>query len=291
MKYEKPEEFDIESATWDWSGMAWGPMSGKPVLALHGWLDNAASFSGLGPLLAEKGYRVFAVDLPGHGGTPSRDDPYGYHFVDSVTAVAELMDSLELKTVRLLGHSMGAGIASLYAGTFPERISHLALIEGLGPFSGVESEAPARLRKHVDAVMALMEKTPPVYTAKDIPGLVKKRAAVGPLSEAGAAELIERALTPIEDGPRGALTWRTDVRLKLPSAQRMTEAEILAFLKAIKAPTLLVLGEKGMAFEPALAKGRQDVIKNLQLHRLPGGHHLHLDDPGPVSDLLARFLA
>ena len=48
----------------------WGPAAAPPVLALHGWLDNAASFDRLAPLL--DGLRIVALDLPGHGRSVGR---------------------------------------------------------------------------------------------------------------------------------------------------------------------------------------------------------------------------
>ncbi|MCC7441215.1 MAG: alpha/beta hydrolase [Bdellovibrionales bacterium] len=283
------EEFEIESNTRFWQGLAWGPASGIPVLALHGWLDNAASYSSLGPELARRGVRLFAVDLPGHGGTDGQELGRPYHFIDSVAAVIELFDALDLTRVRLLGHSMGAGIASLLAGAFPERIEKLALIEGLGPFADREEAAPERLRKYVDAINVLVQKEPPLYTTRELPDLVRKRAKVGELSEAGAAALLERALYPVEGAPRGTVSWRTDPQLRLPSLQRMTEGQVLAFLKGIRAPSLLLLAEKGLAFDPEISRARQAAVPGLQVKRLPGGHHMHLDDPVPIAEILAGF--
>ena len=52
------------------AGLSWGDPSNRPLLALHGWLDNAASFSQLAPLLTD--FYVVAVDLTGHGQSACR---------------------------------------------------------------------------------------------------------------------------------------------------------------------------------------------------------------------------
>ena len=70
-----------------------GGSSGSPVLALHGWLDNSASFDRLAPLLP--GLRLVALDLPGHGRSEHRAASAAYHFVDWVA------DVLAARTVML----------------------------------------------------------------------------------------------------------------------------------------------------------------------------------------------
>mgnify|MGYP006388282055 CR=1 FL=1 len=60
------------------AGLSWGEPGEKPLLALHGWLDNAASFIPLLPLLEK--YHVVALDFAGHGGSEHRAAGYDYVF-------------------------------------------------------------------------------------------------------------------------------------------------------------------------------------------------------------------
>ena len=61
-----PRELTIELPHLTLAAQCWGDEALPPLLALHGWLDNAASFSALAPLLASR-FHVVAIDLPGHG--------------------------------------------------------------------------------------------------------------------------------------------------------------------------------------------------------------------------------
>ncbi|MDQ6647717.1 MAG: alpha/beta hydrolase, partial [Pseudomonadota bacterium] len=110
----------------------WGDEALPPLLALHGWLDNAASFARVAPLLAER-HHVIALDLSGHGHSDHLPAGASYHYLDYVRDVLAVVETLQLHRFTLLGHSLGAGVSSLVAAAMPERIERLFLIEGLGP--------------------------------------------------------------------------------------------------------------------------------------------------------------
>jgi len=76
---------------------AWGPATGPPVLALHGWLDNANTFDRLGPPLAAAGLRVICIDFPGHGKSAHRSPDAVYAFTDYVYYVWALAKQLKWK--------------------------------------------------------------------------------------------------------------------------------------------------------------------------------------------------
>ena len=125
---EKPEELEIQTSTMRLSAKCWGEPEGMPVLAFHGWLDNAATFDHLAPLL--KDFRLVSIDLPGHGLSEHKPSSSSYHFSDIIVEMLEVLNVLGWQSFSLLGHSMGAGVASYLAGTIPEKIKSVILIEG-----------------------------------------------------------------------------------------------------------------------------------------------------------------
>ena len=121
----------------------WGDPDAKPVLALHGWLDNAATFNRLAPLLTD--VRFISLDLMGHGLSAHRPASMPYYIWDNVQDLIVVADQLQLDTFTLLGHSMGASIATLFAGAFPQRVDKLVLIEGVAPMVTEPADAAEQL--------------------------------------------------------------------------------------------------------------------------------------------------
>ena len=124
----KSEELRFEVNGHLIAAKAWGDSTAAPVIALHGWLDNAATFNRLAPLL--KSVRLIALDLMGHGYSHHRPASMPYYIWDNVLDVLGVAEQLGLERFDLLGHSMGASIAMLIAGAYPEKVRQLVLIDG-----------------------------------------------------------------------------------------------------------------------------------------------------------------
>ena len=255
-----------------------------PILALHGWLDNCATYNLLGPALHGD---IYAVDLAGHGFSSHRPLGVRYHLVDNVDDVFAIADALGFEQFNLMGHSMGAGISTYVAAVAPERIHQLILIEGIGSHTSPAEQAPDVLAKAVKDMRRAHRINMPVY--RELADAVNARkGVVGAISADAATHLCERGLVDVPEG----VTWSSDPRLKMNSAIRLTEDMVMAYLKKIAAPTLLIGAEQG--FFPSIGplKLRVEAVANLTLLTLPGNHHLHLeaDTCPPVSKAINAFL-
>lgn len=98
------------------AALSWGRADAPTWLALHGWLDNAASFSRLAPLLVEAlDIRIVALDFRGHGHSAHAAAGTDYALWDYCHDVLDAMDTLDIEQASLLAHSMGAAVSCLPA--------------------------------------------------------------------------------------------------------------------------------------------------------------------------------
>lgn len=277
----KSKEFFIDTPPFRVAAKSWSDASLPKVLALHGWLDNLSSFDSLVPHL--KGMHVVAIDILGHGLSDHRPAGSIYHFLDAVPHVVDAIDGLGWEKFSILGHSMGAAIAPLVAGTVPERMEKLMLIEALGPFSRNPEEVPAQLVRYIFQARELLKKRLPVYKTKEEAARMRKNA--GDLSLESARTLVERGLKEVD----GGFTWRADPRLRLESPLRMSEEQIVAFLRKVTCPTLYIEAENGLKWNSEILEQRKRLFPRLRSEKLPGGHHLHMDTPLPTANLINEF--
>ncbi|SDI67267.1 alpha/beta fold hydrolase [Billgrantia gudaonensis] len=269
------------------AALAWGEREAPTWLALHGWLDNAASFSRLAPLLVERlGIRVVAIDFAGHGESAHRNGDYALW--DYCHDVLDAADELGLERLTLLAHSMGAGVACLTAAALPERVTRLLLIDGLGALTTPAVEVPVQLRKGLSAARRSVS-PPPRYPDERMAVAARVAGGVTPIDAETAEPLVRRNLERLPDGH---LRLRTDGRLLWPSPLRLTPEQVMAVLGAIRCPTLLIEGENGILGERSAAKAARAAVGGLVRGVLPGGHHLHLEPSSApmVAERLAEWI-
>lgn len=242
----------------------------KPLLiCLHGWLDNLASFYLLVNQL-KNDYQLLLVDLPGHGLSEPLADGAHYYIWQNIETLYELLQALEVERANLLGHSMGGVVASLFAGTFPDKVNTLVLLDSLGPMTSSAEQSPEQLAKAIiDA-----QKTPSqLRVFSDVKtALVARRKSSPASTEQALLPIVKRNLKPVE----GGVSWRTDRRLRHTSKVRLTEEQVLAFLSKIKANVLVVLAKQGIVPKPWI-KQRLAVLTHCELVEVEGHHHFHTE--------------
>lgn len=279
-----PRELRFQVDGLSFAAQEWGTRGQMPVLALHGWLDNSASFSVLAPQL--KGLHLVALDLAGHGQSDHRPGSAPYNIWEDVAEIFAVADHLGWSRFALMGHSRGAMISMLAAGTFPARISHLALVEGLWPEPALAADAPEQLARSIEQGRALARKPLRVYRDLDHAVSARERGLF-PLSYPAARALSERGVRPVAEG----FNWSTDQRLFAPSAVKLTSEHIQAFIQRIEAPVKLILAEQGIPKMFPHYRKALELFTSLDFTLLPGGHHLHMEEQaGQVVMALQKFL-
>ncbi|MDF0732991.1 alpha/beta hydrolase [Pseudomonas entomophila] len=272
----------------------WGPEDGIPVLAIHGWLDNAASFERLAPLL--DGCFVVAPDLAGHGRSDHRRDDSGYYLWEHAEDLLAVTESLGITRFHVLAHGMGSGIASLVA-AFSSATVSMIFLDGMGvPFTVAQGERlehlarAYRLKRLVQRSRVQGFAEPDTTRFADLEAAVQQRRdRLGDtLSESAVRLLALRDLLPVGDGYR----WRHDPRVALPEPMPLTEREACDLLRQIRCPLYLMLGRQGAFAGDAFARRQEALPTQVRVSWHPGGHHFHLDAPDrALVDQVLRVLA
>ena len=201
-RHEYGEEVRLSLPHLEVAAHLYGPEDGKPVIALHGWLDNAATFSRLAPRL--QGLRIVALDLPGHGHSDHRPAGAGTTSGTMPTMCCRSPSS-SAGSAFPARHSMGAIVSVLLAGALPARIERLALIDGAIPYTGEADGAPQKLGAALEALLAVDDKRKPVYSTFD-KAVQARMKGVGAVSREAAERLAQRGLMPVPGGYTGEPT-------------------------------------------------------------------------------------
>lgn len=258
-----------------------GNPGGPKLLALHGWLDNAASFEPLAPYFSD--HDLVAIDLPGHGRSSHRAAGAWYHFIDYTSDVLAVANALGWPRFGLLAHSLGGAVASVFAAALPERVEQLYLIESLGPISTDAARLPGLLGHALQEREAIGGKQLRRFDSIDQAIAARRSNRDMPLGEASARLLVERGLRTVAGGHE----WSSDPRLTLTSAIRLSEAQVHGYLAGIRCAAQLVVAEPPMPFvDAAHMLERARSVPTLRVIHLAGTHHLHMEAPAAVAAAL-----
>lgn len=257
--------------------------TGKPkILCLHGWLDNAASFTPLLPYLDE--YDIIALDWPGHGKSDHKSIDAHYHFIDYAYDLLAFIEQKKWTDIHLVGHSMGGMIASAFTAAFPEKIKSLTLIDTIG-FIALDSEKTTeQLRNGMLSRFKVAKKSKSKHLSID--SAIKARVAVSDLSAKYTKLIVERGLEKIEE----AHQWSSDHRVKALSPYRLSIEQAKQLITDIKVPVQLLYGSDGMEMVQQGIKVFKGCFTDLVIHQLPGGHHVHMEQAEECSDYIKSFI-
>uniref|UniRef100_A0A1A9W7K5 AB hydrolase-1 domain-containing protein n=1 Tax=Glossina brevipalpis TaxID=37001 RepID=A0A1A9W7K5_9MUSC len=284
------------------AGQWYGDQLQRPILALHGWLDNCGTFAKLAPLLTT--YRsILCIDLPGHGF--SSHLPIGIHYEDLeyVRAILRIMEAYNWKTVSLMGHSMGGSIAFHFAAFYPEYVDMIISLDFVKQISYTPEYMPTVLKyiitKNMELDERIMDKRiptePPCYTMEECEHLLHE-ATDQSVNLENCKHILERNITRSTLYPEKYYFSR-DGRIKVKRGYNASPELIIEMAKRISRvsmPYLVIKGgsstnpsSRSSAIEDYLKKSHKRFTVRTYA---PGTHHLHLNNANEVSQIIIQFL-
>ena len=266
------------------SGLSWGDSALPTIIALHGWLDNAASFWKLAPLL--ENYQVIAIDLPGHGLTDDRSPDATYQIWDDLPQLVKLIEDVNSLPIVLMGHSRGAIISLFLAAVLSEKVRSMVALDALIPDPQPEGNVTNQLKKFITERQNLVNKKHTYLRNRE--DVIRRRCSVG-LSLDAAEILARRSLLHVED--KGYF-WRFDQRLKGASAVKFSKDDLSDILGNIEIPVMLAIASDGYANDSSELDVISETLTRCEIVRVKGGHHFHMEESAQyLSQIINDFLA
>lgn len=270
---------------------------GKPVMVIvHGMRDHALSFVEMIQAF-EADYFIVAPDLRGHGHSDKGVEYNLLHFVADLKAT---FNEFGIESAILVGHSLGGHIASRFTATFPEHVSKLVLLDGMGPPDHGMDLRAANLRNR-EATEALLTKPNPRRQISNQADAVQRLRSNNPKLSIGLAEKIVSEGT--EPHPDGGIRWRWESAVN-QIWHTFTHEESELLLQTILCPVLIVTGEHSLDYWSAMRSHLNDqTVYEAELERrkalfkeatheviADAGHMLHYDQPDSLIALIREFV-
>ncbi len=268
----------------------WGNEDAPPLLLIHGGRDHCRNWDWVAEALKDD-YHIIAPDLRGHGDSAWMIGG-SYNQIDYVYDIAQLLRQTARTPVTIIGHSLGGSISLQYAGLYPETVTKLVAIEGMGPPPALIEERinqpiEDRLHMWVDDLRRLSGRMPRRYPSLE--EAYERMQTENPhLKEAQARHLTIHGSNQNEDG---TYSWKFDNYVRTFPPIGIDFAQQYKLWERISCPTLLIRGTESWASDPA-TDGRAKHFHNARVVNIrKAGHWVHHDQLEEFLRVTREFLA
>ncbi|HEX5802207.1 MAG TPA: alpha/beta hydrolase [Azospira sp.] len=266
----------------------WGPDDAPTIFMLHGWMDSSPTFQFVVAALRHD-WHVIAPDWRGYGHSQWLGRPYW--FPDYYGDLDVLLERYSPeRPARLVGHSMGANIAAIYAGARPRRVAQVVMLDFLGLTATDAKDAPKQLGQW----LGHLHEAPALRRYADHGALQRRLQSVNPRLLPERARFLAHALSRVRGD--GQVEMACDPWHKVPAPILYRIDDQIACWNAVEAPVLMLVAEDGFVRErfgddPAEQERRFAAFRNLQIETIgDSSHNLQHDQPEKVAAALERFL-
>nr|AFU81773.1 1-hexene synthase 2 [1-hexene ORF2 expression construct pBbS7k-hexORF2] len=264
---------------------SWGSPEHPVVLCIHGILEQGLAWQEVALPLAAQGYRVVAPDLFGHGRSSHLEMVTSYSSLTFLAQIDRVIQELPDQPLLLVGHSMGAMLATAIASVRPKKIKELILVEL--PLPAEESKKESAVNQ-LTTCLDYLSSTPQHPIFPDVATAASRlRQAIPSLSEEFSYILAQRITQPNQGGVR----WSWDAIIRTRSILGLNNlpggrSQYLEMLKSIQVPTTLVYGDSSKLNRPEDLQQQKMTMTQAKRVFLSGGHNLHIDAAAALASLI-----
>lgn len=263
-------------------------LSEKLALCLHGFPELHYSWRYQMPLLAKMGYRVWAPNMRGYGGTTRPLDKKAYRLDNLTEDVAALIDASGAKEVTLIAHDWGAIVAWQFAIQQIRPLARLVIMNVPHPKCAQrELKHWRQLRKSWYILFFQLPRIPELLLGRDdasrIGHLIRRTAVNKDLFTREESEPYRKAAA--KPGALRAMFNYYRALLQTPDGRKIGDG-------IVRIPTLILWGEQDVAIDIHCLDGTEQYVDDLTIRRFPDASHwVQQDVPGKVNEALVEWLA
>jgi pimeloyl-ACP methyl ester carboxylesterase len=249
-----------------------GTANSPPLVLIHGLDRIAQTFDHLVPYFTDR-YHVIAMDMRGHGS--SEWDPVArYRVEDHVQDLHGLVSQLGLRDIAVWGNSTGGRVAQVFAGMYPELVSHVI----------AEDVGPERPRQIADAYARRVQEQEAGWASEE-ELLTELRSAANPLPESVLVPYVRHGTRLRADG---RIVWKRDPNL----VHGFVETDLWDYVRQIRAPILYILGGRSTIVSESTQAELRRVLPQVQIVTMPGlGHYPSDEQPMEFAAIVNAFLS
>jgi len=260
----------------------WGNADAPLMLLVHGGRDHGRSWDLIARSL-QPHFHVVAPDLRGHGDSDWTKGG-SYALTEYVYDLSRLVRSSAAQAT-IVGHSMGGMVGLIYAGTFPDQVSALVVLDGVTVLPNAKRmPAHERIAKWVGQLDKLEDREPRRY--RTIEEAAAQMLAHNPRLR---SELVQHlAAFGVRRNQDGSYSWKFDPCQRAMAPHRLLPEDHVSLWSRITCPTLLLHAEESFLETPA---GLAGYFPHARTETISGaGHWLHHEKPDEVLCAIRTFL-